>query len=158
MTSASLEFYPWYRVGRYETRYYQAPRKKWRRQEQQWHTTWGNGPAFPRRLRACRATSTSAFCRPRPPSEESRPPEDVIINRPEEGNLRLSGTYTWCNPLLFVQPKNSSRTRIPIYLAAPEEEERVLRAMQDAISCSERYDTRTSTHERVRNKTRSSAR
>jgi hypothetical protein len=91
--------------------------------------------------------------------EESRPPEDVIINRPEEGNLRLSGTYyTWCNPLLFVHPKNSSRTRIPIYLAAPEEEERVLRAMQDAISCNEGYDTRTSTHERVRNKTRSSAR
>lgn len=35
------------------------PRRNWR--EQQWHTTWGNVPAFPRRLRACRAASTSAF-------------------------------------------------------------------------------------------------
>jgi len=90
-------------------------RKKWRWQEQQWHTAWGNGSAFPRRLRACRVTSTSAFSRPRPPS-------GIVSRRSNYQSSRRKEIYG-CQHLPLIYP-TSSRTQIPIY--APVEKMRVL--------------------------------
>lgn len=117
---------------------------------------WGNGPAFPRRLRACRA-------RPRlprsPPAAEDRgglSSADVIINRAEEGNLRSliprCGSPAALASLRreqFANVKKKKKKKKKAHYMRREE----ARVTRDA-ECNllqRGYDTRTSTHEWAHN-------